>query len=202
MSDHISEDLALILAELDAGDPERRAALAHARHCPACQRFLEQSACLLDLDARAVGITIDPRLRARILASVDAFEAARHTRRWEPYALATGALLSVLIALFDVRARPGLFPDRAQLCLSWQLVGAAFSFVGISVWARTWLWRTSPLRVAVVTLGGALLGQLWLRMRCPSHDAPLHAFTFHVSGALLAALLGYLFARANWQSEH
>jgi hypothetical protein len=201
MSDHISEDLALVLAVLDPDDPERRAALAHAESCSACAQLLERGASVLNrIDTHPVNMVVDPQLKARILASVDRLEAARSGTRWEPYAIATGALLSIALALLDFRARAGLFPTRAPLCVMWQLLGATLSVVAVSTWARTWVWRTSPLRLAVVAMSGALLGQLWLRVRCPTHDAPVHVFTFHVSGVLLATLLGYVLARLKWQS--
>jgi hypothetical protein len=203
MSDHISEELALILAVLDQDDPERRAALAHAESCAACTRLLQRGASMLSLiDADPVDVKVDPRLKARVLASVDKLvEEERVGRRWEPYALAIGSLLSIALALLDLRLRGGLFPARAPLCFMWVTLGALSSLAGVGIWARDWALRSSRLRLAVVAMGGALIGQLWLRVRCPTHDAPLHALTFHVSGVLLAALLGYLLARATWQSE-
>jgi len=201
MSDHISEDLALILAALAPDDPERRAALSHAASCAACARLLEHGAAMLDsIDAQPATVEVDPRLKARILASVDRLEAERSGTRWEPYALAIGALLSVALASFDLHVRAGLFPVRAPFCVMWQMLGATLSVAGVGVWARSWAWRASPLRLGVVAMGGALLGQLWLRVRCPTIDAPLHVFTFHVSGVLLAALLGYGLARIRSQS--
>jgi hypothetical protein len=202
MSDHISEELALILAVLDQDDPERRAALAHAESCAACTRLLQRGAAVLSLiDAHPVDVKVDPRLKGRILASVDKLEEERVGTRWEPYALAIGALLSTALALLDVGLRDGLFPARAPLCFMWLMLGALSSLAGVGIWARGWALQSSRLRLAVVAMGGALIGHLWLRVRCPTHDAPLHALTFHVSGVLLAALLGYLLARATWQSE-
>jgi len=202
MSDHISEDLALILTALDQDDPERRAALAHAAACSACARLLERSASVLSLiDAQQADVKVDPRLKARVLASVDRLEAQGAGTRWEPYALAFGALLSIALGLLDLRLRWGLFPARAPLCFMWQMMGALLSLAGAGIWARSWAWRSSPLRPAVVAMGGALIGQLWLRVRCPTHDAPLHVLTFHVSTVLVAALLGYLLARSTWQSQ-
>ena len=196
MSDHISEDLALILAVLDPDDPERRAALAHAQSCTACSLRLERAASMLQLiDVDPVHVEADPRVKARIFASIDRLEAERPAQRWEPWALAIGALLSSALALLDLRVRAGLFPARAPLCVMWLMLGATLSVAGVSVWARRWAWQASPLRLGVVALGGALMGQLWLRVRCPTHDAPLHVFTFHLSGVLFAVLLWYLVAR-------
>jgi len=199
--DHISEDLALILAALAPDDPERRAALAHAESCAACARLLERGASMLGMiDAQPLTVEVDPRLKARILASVDRLEAERSGTRWEPYAIAIGALLSVVLASFDLHVRAGLFPARAPLCVMWQLLGATLSVAGVGVWARAWAWRASPLRLGVVAMAGALIGQLWLRARCPTLDAPQHVFAFHVSGVLLAALLGYVLARIRSQA--
>jgi hypothetical protein len=201
MSDHISEDFALILVALDPDDPERRAALAHAESCSACTRLLECGASVLSLiDADQVDVKVDPQLKARVLASVDRLEAER-CHRWEPYALAVGALLSIALGLLDLRLRWDLFPARAPLCFMWQMMGALLSLAGTAIWARSWAWRSSRLRPAVVAMGGALIGQLWLRVRCPTHDAPLHVLSFHISTVLAAALLGYLLARATWQAE-
>jgi hypothetical protein len=202
MSDHISEDLALVLAALDQDDPERRTALAHAEFCSTCARLLESGASVLSLiDADEVDVKVDPQLRARVLASVDRLEQERSRPHWEPCALAIGALLSITLALLDLRLRWGLYPARAPLCFMWQTMGALLSLAGTAIWARSWAWRFSPLRPAVVAMGGALIGQLWLRVRCPTHDAPLHVLTFHITTVLVAALLGYLLARATWQAE-
>jgi hypothetical protein len=57
------------------------------------------------------------------------------------------------------------------------------------------------LRLAVVAMGGALIGQLWLRVRCPTHDAPLHVLVFHLGAFFFATLMGYLLARATWPAE-
>ena len=203
MSDHIQEDLALVLAALDRDDPERRAAVAHAEACPACARLLERGESMLGLiDAQDAPVTVDPRLKARVFASIDKlYQDERPQKRWEPIALAIGALLSIALALFDGHGRDGLFPQRAPLCLMWQLLGALFSLGGVGVWARGWAQRSSPLRLAVVAMGGALVGQLWLRIRCPTHDAALHVFAFHVTGVLFAGLLGYLLARSVLRPE-
>jgi hypothetical protein len=202
MSEHVSEDLALILAALDRDHPERRAALAHAESCPACTRLLERGASVLSLiDAQAPDVKVDPQLKARILASIDKLEEQSSGASWEPYALAIGALLSIVLASFDLRARAGLFPARAPLCFMWQMLGALFSIAGVGIWARSWGRGSSPLRLAVVAMGGALVGQLWLRVRCPTHDAPLHVFTFHLTSVLFAAFVGYILARVIWRSE-
>lgn len=201
MSDHISEELALVLAVLDPDEPERRAALVHARSCTACRLRLERGTSMLQLtDSDPVHVEVDPRLKARIFASIERMEAERTATRWEPRAIAIGAVVSVVLALFDLRVRAGLFPARAALCVMWLMLGATLSIAGVSIWARGWAWRTSPLRLGVVAMGGALMGQLWLRVRCPTHDAPLHVFTFHLSGVLLAALFGYLLARIPRQA--
>ena len=200
---HISEDVALILAVLDHDDPERHAAFAHAEACVPCRRLLQRGASLLSIiDGHKVEVKVDPRLKARILASIDRLEDERSRTRWEPYALAIGALLSVVLALADPHAREGLFPAHAWRCFLWQLLGASLSLTGVSLWARGWAWRSSPLRLAVVTMGGALLSQIWLSVRCPTRDAQLHVLSFHVTGVLLAAMLGYALARARWPSRH
>src|SRR5262252_481377 len=198
MSEHISEDFALILSALPQDDPERRSALAHTASCVACTRLLERGASLLNLiDAQGGEVEVDPRLKAGILASIDRLEAKRSRTRLEISALALGSWLSVALALLDMRARPGLFPAHAPLCLLWQTLGVTLSLATVALLVPGWASRSSPLRLALVTMGGALSGQLWLRVRCPTHDAPLHVFAFHVSAVVFAALLGYVFARAT-----
>jgi hypothetical protein len=202
MSDHVAEDFALILVALDHDDPERQAAFAHAESCPACAQLLAREASLLAIvDGQAIDVTVDPRLKARILATIDRLEPQRPARRWEPFALAIGALLSIGLMLLDLRLRDGLFPARAPLCVMWQLLGALFSLAGVGIWARSWALSSSPLRLAVVAMGGALIGGLWLRVRCPTDDAPLHVLVFHLGGFVLATLIGYLLARATWPAE-
>ena len=149
------------------------------------------------IDAQRIDMDVDRSLKARILASIDTLEETSTSTRWEPHALGIGAFLSVALALADRGARVGLFPAHAWLCFMWQLLGAVLSLAGVSVWMRDWAWRSSPLRLAVVTMGGALLAQLWLNIRCPTHDAPWHVFGFHVTGVWVVALLGYLLARVT-----
>lgn len=202
MSEHISEDLAMILAALDEDDEERQSALAHAGSCPACARLVERGASVLSLiDAHDIDVTVDPQLKARVLASVERLETEQPGPRWEPYALAIGAMLSVVLALLDPHARHGLFPTRAPLCVAWQVLGALLCLGGVRLLARSWAAQASALRLAVVGMGGGLLGQLWLRARCPTHDALLHVLAFHVSGVVLVALLGSLFGRSPLQSR-
>lgn len=202
MSEHIPEDLALVLAALERHDPERLAAVAHAESCPACARILERGASVLAMiDSQQLPVRVDPRLKARVLASIEALDGRRAARPWEPIALAVGALLSIALVLYDGHGREGLFPQRAPMCVMWQLLGALISLAGVGLWARGWAQRASPLSIATVAMGGGLVGQLWLRVRCPTHDAELHSFAFHVTGVLFAGLIGYLLARGIKETE-
>lgn len=194
MSEHLSKDLALVLAVLPEDDPERRAALAHTLSCAACARLLERGASMLSLiDAQDVEVEVDARLKARILKSVDRLEHERHSTGWEAHALALGSLLSIVLALLEKTGHTGLFPEHGLLCMAWQMLGAGLAFAGASVWARDW----APAQLALAAMGGALIGQLWLRVVCPTYDARQHLFAFHVSGVMVAALLGYSLARAR-----
>ena len=193
MSEHIPADLALILAALEENDPERREALAHAADCPMCARVLSDGEAMLKLiDAQTAEAQIDPRLKARRLDAVAQAPQEAHGVRWEHIGLMLGAVLSAWLAWFDGHARAGLYPARGHYCVLWELLGATLPLVSAGVWAtRAWL-RPDPWRLALVAMSGGLAGQLFLRWRCPTHDAGLHLLVYHTTGVLLAALLGLL----------
>jgi hypothetical protein len=200
MSEHIPPDLALILVALDQDDPERRASLAHAARCPECARILSDGQAMLKLiDAQVSEVRIDPRLKARILDAVARAPEQHRGTRWEHIALTLGALLSVWLAWFDGHARTGLYPARGAYCVLWEMLGATLALIGVGAWAMRTSQRPDPLRLGIVAMCGALVGQLWLRWRCPTHDAGLHILVYHVSGVVLLALLGLLAGRASWR---
>lgn len=193
MSRHISDDRALILAALAADDPERRAALAHAAHCPRCARVLSEGEAMLALvDAQAAELQIDPRLKARILSAVAQAPQEGRGVRWEHIGLALGAAGSVGLAWLDGRGPPGLFPAHGHYCLLWELLAATLPLIGAGIWATRASARPEPLGLALLAMAGGLAGQLFVRMRCPTSDAGLHLLVFHTTGVLLAALLGLL----------
>ena len=72
MSAHLFADLGLIVATMDKDHPKRRAAQVHAAKCPVCARLLSNGQALLDLiDAQAAEIQLDPRLKERVMRSVE-----------------------------------------------------------------------------------------------------------------------------------
>ena len=194
MSEHISDDLALILAALDAEDPERVAAEAHATACPQCARLLAECTAMLKLlDRQAAEIVIGAHLKRRVLAAVAELPQSERGVRGEHITLMLGATLSVLFAWLDGYGRTGLFPARGHLCIMWEVLGAALAMLSARLWVhdRVELART-PLRVAVLAMAGGLGAQLFLHWRCPTSDAGLHLVVFHSTGVMLAALLGLL----------
>ena len=101
-------------------------------------------------------------------------------------------------------AEPGPLParrERRRVRLPADASDGAGALAAVAVGARNWAWRSSPLRLGVVAMSGALLGQLWRNIRCPTHDAIVHVFAFHVPGVVLAALLGCLLAKLTWRSQ-
>jgi anti-sigma factor RsiW len=190
MSEHIPKDLGLILATMDDDCAERIAAEQHAETCPACAETLRRGRALFELiDAQAEEVQVDARLKQRILQAV-AQAPQRASTPGKALLLVLGLLLSVLLAWFDGRARSGLYPARGHLCLLWELLGATLPLAAAGLYALRRRWRPEPLQLAVIASGGALAAQLWLHWRCPTHDAGLHLLAYHVSGVVLAALLG------------
>jgi uncharacterized membrane protein YsdA (DUF1294 family) len=190
MSEHIPGDLALIIAALDADDAQRCAALAHARECTQCAGVIREGQAMLELlDAHVHEVPIDPQLKARIMATIAHAPQPNRFARWEQHALVFGMMLSACLAWIDGHARTGLYPARGLYCVLWEVLGAALVTIGASLWSR-WGRRVPPKRFALLGTCGALLGQLWLRHRCPTHHAGLHLVVYHVTFVLLIACAG------------
>jgi hypothetical protein len=204
MNEHISADLALILAALDEDDPERMAAHAHAASCSECARLLSEGADMLQLiDSQTAELAIDPRLKHRILDAVARLPQSHRGVRGEHIGLMLGALLSVLFAWLDGHGhgRFGLFPARGHLCVMWEVLGASLAMLGARLWTlgqRDVV--VKPLRVALIAMAGGLGAQLFLHFRCPTSDAGLHLIAFHATGVMLTALLGLLTGRV-WRGR-
>jgi hypothetical protein len=200
MSEHTPPDLALIVAALDDDDPTRRTALAHAADCADCARVLHDGEAMLALiDAHAKEVPIDPRLKARILETIARVPQHQRGIRWEHITLVLGGLLSAWLAWFDGQARTGLYPARGLYCVSWEVLGASLPLVGAGVWAARQRLKLSALRVALLAQAGAIVGQLWLRYRCPTHDAGLHVLVYHVTGVVLIAIAGLIAEQRPWR---
>lgn len=204
MNEHISDDLALILVALDAEEPERMAAEAHAEGCPDCARLLNECAAMLQLiDAQSADLEIGPQLKNRILSAVAELPQSHRGVRLEHVGLMLGATLSVLFAWLDGHARVGLFPARGHLCIMWEVLGASLAMLGARVWMRGRAeFAIRPLRVALIAMAGGLGAQVFLHWRCPTSDAGVHLIVFHSTGVMLAALLGLLTGRiSRWRSS-
>jgi hypothetical protein len=204
MNEHISADLALILAALDADDAGRIAAQTHAASCPQCARLLSEGADMLQwIDAQSADLEIDPRLKNRILDAVAELPQTQRGVRGEHIGLMVGATLSVLVAWLDGHGRMGLFPARGHLCVLWEVLGASLAMLGARLWT---LGRreisVEPLRVALIAMAGGIGAQLFLHWRCPTSHAGLHLVVFHATGVLLVALLGLMLGRVcRWRAS-
>jgi hypothetical protein len=199
MSHHVPPDFALIVAALEPTDPDRRAAWAHARACPACKRALEQGEAVLALiDTQPLEQTIHPALKQRILSSVANLppERAHGRRRKFALALVVGIACSLLLAWIDGTRHAGLHVSLGLRCIFWQVVFALGPLVFGAVLALSTGKQRSPRVFALIGIAGGLLGQTLLRTRCPMHDVNPHLLVFHTAGVLVAAGLGFLFARS------
>jgi hypothetical protein len=73
--------------------------------------------------------------------------------------------------------------------------------MGASAWARYTETRIRRLCLVVLAATAALIGQLWLRYRCPTHDAGLHLLVFHVAWVLFISAAGALAVYCSGQRE-
>jgi hypothetical protein len=161
MTCHDIEVDAAGLAALDAGDPARRAAFAHAEGCPTCQAALAEATGLLRaLDAElAVLVERDrpsvatlERMSRDLLRQFDAEDAAATaaaaTAATAPPPPAGGtARLSPTTDSADSRRRP----TRAQTPITMPVVGA-----------RRPLGRLGPAAVLASVMVATGIGKLWL----------------------------------------
>lgn len=200
MSHHVPPDFALIIAALPPTDPERRAAWAHAMDCAPCLHALVQGEKLLRLiDTQAPQApeqTIDPALKQRILSSVANLPPERPAAPWHALLLALGAACSAALAWLDGTRDAGLQARLGFHCIFWELVFALGPLVCGAVLALGTGKQRSPRVFALIGIAGGLFGQVLLRTRCPVHDVNPHLLVFHTAGVLLAAGLGYAFARS------
>jgi hypothetical protein len=187
MSDHLSPEGTLFLVALDDADPEKLAALRHAESCRECQLLLRESAQMLDLlDHEALMLpVIEPQLASRIERAVH----PRRRARWPLVAWLAGAICSGLLAWLD--AQPGPAEVGVGMhCLRFEQAFGLAAFAAGALWSGRVTRRFGPVPASVAAMGGALVGQVLLRTRCEAAHAGLHLLAFHVSGVLLATLLG------------
>jgi len=199
LSDHLPTDRAMFVLALDVDDPERRAALSHAEQCAQCRELLSEGGLLLGLldDARPeLAEELDPAFEERVHHVV--FPKQKPTTYWAYLCLGSGALLSAALAWFAWRgptAAPGVTRHLGASCFFYEQAFAASAFVLGALYARWYMdekstWR--PVQSALLTMGGALVGQAILMVRCDAQGSALHLLVSHVFGVASATLLGAL----------
>jgi hypothetical protein len=187
VSEHISEELAMALSALPEDDAERALAVRHAAGCPACQKLLDEGAAMLSLLDREL---TPPPVGAQLEAQVRAAVLAPRKKRWEPFALGAGALLSLLMVWLD--RHPGeLAPALGVKCALLELGAGVVPFAWVGQAVLRGQVPVAPLRLALMAMGGGLAAQAFLLTECPARGALSHTLVFHFGGVLLAALLGY-----------
>jgi hypothetical protein len=125
--------------------------------------------------------------------------------------LGTGALLCAVLAWFawrDPDEAAGAVHHLGVSCFFYVQAFAVAAFVLGAFYARWYsddrvAWR--PVQSALIAMGGALVGQAILMVRCDARGAALHLLGSHVLGVacatLLGALLGPRLARARRRSD-
>lgn len=198
LSDHLPNDRAMFVLALDVDDPERRAALSHAEQCTECRELLSEGGLLLGLldDAQAeFAEDLDPAFEERVHSGVFPNQRPLY---WAYVCLGTGALLCAVLAWFAWRgpvAGPGVTRHLGVSCFFYEQVFAASAFVLGVLYARSYMdekstWR--PVQSALLTMGGSLVGQAILMVRCDAQGSALHLLASHVLGVVSATLLGAL----------
>lgn len=192
MLEHLAEDSALFVLALADDDPDKRAAMAHARECSSCQRLLEEGRSLLELfdaDAAASQVPIDPAFEARVRAAV--FPSASPLRaRVAKLGLLLGGLASLLMLALEADvARPLHFEIGVHCLVFEQLVALASLAAGFAV-GRRYLSEFGPWQSALSAMSGALVAQWLLQWGCEAEGAAVHLLLFHAGGVLIASVLG------------
>jgi hypothetical protein len=196
--EHLAADSALFVLALADDDPEKRAALAHARECQSCQALLDEGRSMLQLfdaatreDALAAGSRVNAAFESRVRAAVHASEPARKPRLAK-FGLLIGALASLAMLFFDADFARPLQAGIGVRCFFYEQQFALLAFgAGVAV-GRRYLAQFGAWQSAFAAMGGALLGQALLHTRCEADGAALHLLFFHVGGVLVASLLGGL----------
>lgn len=190
MSEHIKPEHSLALMALSADDPERMAAERHAQTCPACRALLREGELMLGwIDQSMATAPVNVALKNKIRQVVHE-PAAKPRELWAKLLLWLGLTASVVFALLDGHAGE-LRPALGLECMLFENVVAVAPFAVAAWLAKRGSIEQRPLNMAVVSMAGALAGQVILHFRCES-SASSHLFTFHVLGVALAAFLGYV----------
>lgn len=185
----------MFLLALADDDPEKRAALSHARECASCQALLDDGRSMLQLfdavegeDAAEAGAQVNAAFEARVLAAVRASEPAR-AGLWTKLGLLLGALASLTMLFVDADQSQPSHLGRVH-CFFYEQQFAVLAFgAGVAV-GRRYLAQFGAWQSALAAMGGALLGQALLQGRCSTQGAALHLLLFHVGGVFAATLLG------------
>jgi hypothetical protein len=201
MTEHLDPESSMFLLALDDADAEKRAALLHAQTCSACTQLLQESRLLLErLDAEYSLPSIDAQLQRSIEAAI-ANAPKPLAQRLLPWGLLIGALSSLALAFIDGKPGRALEPMLGLRCLRFEQAFALGAFALGFAWTRMRGREFAAGPAALAAMGGALLGQSLLRVRCEAHDAALHLLVFHVLGVVLASLLGALGARLTLKTH-
>jgi hypothetical protein len=192
--EHLAADSALFVLALADDDPEKRAALSHARECEGCRELLEEGRSMLQLfdgvgseQAEEASSYMNAAFEARVRAAVYAGERAP---RWTQLGLLLGALASLALLIFDADLARPLQAGLGVRCLFYELQFGVLAFVAGGLVGRRYLTQYGAWQSALAAMGGALVGQALLHTRCEADGAALHLLLFHVGGVLVATLLG------------
>jgi hypothetical protein len=194
---HLVADSALFVIALADDEPEKRAALDHARECPDCEALLEEARALLQMfeqecaqeDHALQSAALDPGFEARVHATVYAPARAAQRSRFSQWCLLLGALLSGLMVAFQARAG-AMQVGLGTRCFFYEQAFALGSLALGMLSARKYLSTISPYQSALMAMTGALVGQAILQVRCEADGAVLHLLLFHALGVAVATALG------------
>jgi hypothetical protein len=188
--DHF-DHVAAGVASLDRRDPERMAAEAHARGCARCAEALRQAEQLMELIDAAPPPTLSPAALEGLSRRVTGAVATPSTLYgW--LALAAILATSLLLALAVGSGGGTLLGLHGMQCAGVELVAAVvpYGILFYSVIRRGR--RGSAGSFAATAAGGALVGQVYLLVRCPDRMHTLHLLVIHTGAVMLAALLGWV----------
>ena len=194
---HLAADSALFVLALADDDPEKRAAMAHARECSSCQRLLDEGRAMLELfdaDAAAAPVSIDPAFEARVRAAV--FPSKNPVRaRVAKLGLLLGGLASLLMLALQANVAQPLQFEIGVHCLVFEQLAALASLAAGFVVGRRYLAEFGPWQSALSAMSGALVAQWLLQWGCEAEGAAVHLLLFHVGGVSIASMLGALAGR-------
>jgi hypothetical protein len=176
------QEAAAGLAALPADDPERAAAWAHARACPACARLVHESERLQALLADVRPAPLPAAVRARISGLVS--ELRSGDRRRVAWSAAAACAMSLLLVV-SARQRSAAARDwvlAALLCCAAAVLVALTRRLSLSVAAGAV--AASALAAGVSGRGGSFAA-----------DQGLHCAALEIASACAVVAAGWLAAR-------